>query len=65
MPRETPDARETILLPFKCKVCTECHVHPLTRRCIYQGPYGGYIGANNEEDCNQPNFIDGVVPYSK
>lgn len=61
---DTFDAREAILLPFRCSVCIECHVHPITRRCIYQGPYGGYKEADNEEHYNAANFIDGVVPYT-
>lgn len=29
--------------PFKCAVCRKCYFDLVTNRCVYGGPYEGYL----------------------
>lgn len=35
--------------PCKCRVCTDCRRDPVTRRCEFGGPFGGYVEVKTEE----------------
>jgi len=43
------DSEGSLLVACKCSVCKHCWLNVMTEKCIYGGPFAGYVKIEEEK----------------